>query len=223
MLFVHRDNRLSRDSIERQYHQAIRQAQRELIIANAYFLPGYRLLWRLRRAAKRGVKVTLIVQGRPDIGMIKWATCQLYGYLLSGGVEIFEYYECQLHAKVAIMDDEWSTIGSSNLDPTSLSLNLEANVVVMDRGLNSELRENLYAMIEKPECRRVHADSLAQSRWWSGPTSVAIFHFLRHFPAWAGELPAQSIELKKVEDSGQATPTDDTTHTTQGVAANQES
>src|SRR5690606_9945621 len=108
VLFVMRDNRRFRTTIERQYRLAIRQARHELLIANAYFFPGYRLLWRLRQAAQRGVRVRLILQGRADMEWVKWATRQLYDYLLAAGVTIYEYCERPLHAKVAIADDEWA-------------------------------------------------------------------------------------------------------------------
>lgn len=204
VLFVDRDNRRSRNNIERQYHLAIRNAKRELIIANAYFFPGYKLLWRLRQAAQRGVKISLVLQGSPDIGIARWASRQLYTYLLSGGVKIYEYCERQLHAKVAIADDDWSTIGSSNLDPLSLSLNLEANVVIIDRDFNHALRERLQSMIQE-HCRCMTLEEGTHNHWWNGLTSTAAFHFLRHFPHWAGLLPAHTIKLKKVVDNGAST------------------
>lgn len=204
VLFVDRDNRRSRNNIERQYHLAIRNAKRELIIANAYFFPGYKLLWRLRQAAQRGVRISLVLQGNPDIGIARWASRQLYTYLLSSGVKIHEYCERQLHAKVAIADDDWSTIGSSNLDPVSLSLNLEANVVIIDREFNHALRERLQSMIRE-HCRCMTLEEGMHNRWWNGLTSTVAFHFLRHFPHWAGLLPDHTIKLKKVVDNSTST------------------
>lgn len=201
ILFVDRDNRRSRNNIERQYHLAIRNAKHRLIIANAYFFPGYKLLWRLRQAAQRGVRVELILQGSPDIGIARWASRQLYNYLLTGGIKIHEYCERQLHAKVAVADDDWSTIGSSNLDPLSLSLNLEANVIIIDQEFNQALRNSLESMIQE-HCRTMNFDEGQRSHWWSGFTSTVAFHFIRHFPHWAGRLPAQTITLKKIADPG---------------------
>lgn len=96
-----------------------------MLIANAYFFPGYRLLRDLRRAARRGVQVDLILQGRPDQPWVRSASELLYSYLVRAGVRVHEYRERPLHAKVAVIDDHWATVGSSNLDPTSLGLKLE--------------------------------------------------------------------------------------------------
>lgn len=203
VLFVDRDNRRARNNIERQYHLAIRNAKHDLTIANAYFFPGYKLLWRLRKAAQRGVRVSLVLQGCPDIGIARLASRQLYRYLLSGGVNIYEYNERPLHGKVAIADDDWSTIGSSNLDPLSLSLNLEANVVIIDRGFNQALRDRLQNMIQE-HSRCMNIEEGLHNHWWSGLASTAAFHVLRHFPRWAGLLPAHTITLKKIVDNGTA-------------------
>ncbi len=89
-------------------------ARREVIIANAYFFPGYRLLHAMRNAARRGVRVKLIVQGEPDIPIVKFGAHLLYHYLVKGGVQIYEYRRRPLHGKVALADDHWATVGSSN-------------------------------------------------------------------------------------------------------------
>ena len=128
---VARDNDRHRNDIERVYRLGIRSARRRIVIANAYFFPGYRLLRDLRNAARRGVDVCLILQGKPDMPIVRTAASTLHDYLQRGGVRIFEYRERPLHAKVAVIDEEWSTVGSSNLDPLSLFLNLEANLVIV--------------------------------------------------------------------------------------------
>lgn len=119
-LFVWRDNDDHRDDIERHYLKMLASARREVIIANAYFFPGYRLLHAMRNAARRGVQVKLIVQGEPDMPIVKVGAELLYNYLLKGGVQVYEYRRRPLHGKVALMDAHWATIGSSNLDPLSL-------------------------------------------------------------------------------------------------------
>lgn len=197
VLFATRDNRTERNSIERYYHLAFRTAKKELIIANAYFFPGYHLLRRLRQAARRGTKVSLILQGHPDIPVVKWAARLLYEYLLSGGVTIYEYGERPLHGKVAIADDEWATIGSSNLDPLSLALNLEANVIIRDQQFNQQLRERLMYLIDN-HCQRVSMES-TRYNWWRGIVSAAAFHVLRHFPEWANRLPTHTIHLNRIQ------------------------
>jgi cardiolipin synthase len=140
---VVRDNFRNRASIERAYRRAIARAQREVIIANAYFVPGRKMRTALVRAARRGVKVQLLLQGRYEYFMQYYAARPIYGVLLRAGVEIFEYSPSFLHAKVAVVDGQWSTVGSSNLDPLSLLLAREANVMVQDREFSHDLRERL--------------------------------------------------------------------------------
>ena len=147
-----------RDDIERDYRTAIRSARDEVIIANAYFFPGWRLLRDMVRASRRGVRVQLILQGQPDMRYVRTAARLLYPSLVKDGVQIYEYCRRPLHAKVAVVDGQWCTVGSSNLDPLSLSLNLEANVVVNDRGFAGELRQRLQ-QLEREHCRLIRLDT----------------------------------------------------------------
>ena len=197
VLYVYRDNDEHRDDIEKHYMEMLRKAKREVIIANAYFFPGYRLLREMRNAAQRGVRVKLIVQGEPDMPIVKVGAELLYNYLVDGGVEVYEYIRRPLHGKVAVCDDHWATVGSSNLDPLSLSLNLEANLIIHDRPFNQTLCDNLDALITH-DCQRVQEDRLPPRNWWQLSKSVVVFHFLRHFPAIAGWLPAHTPRLAQV-------------------------
>ena len=125
---VLRDNLRNRRKIESAYLGAIEGARSEIIIANAYFLPGARLRRTLIDAARRGVRVRLLLQGRYEYFLQYHASRPVYGALLAAGVEIHEYAASFLHAKVAVVDMRWATVGSSNLDPLSLLLAREANV-----------------------------------------------------------------------------------------------
>ena len=196
-LFVWRDNDSHRDDIERHYLRMLATAKREVIIANAYFFPGYRILHAMRNAARRGVAVRLITQGEPDRPIVKVGARLLYRYLLRAGVSIYEYQQRPLHGKVAVMDDSWATVGSSNLDPLSLSLNLEANVIVHDRAFNQTLHSHLETLIQV-DCQQIDETKLPPRRWWNIGSSVLAFHFLRHFPAMVGWLPAHTPRLKQV-------------------------
>ncbi|GAP36921.1 cardiolipin synthase ClsB [Piscinibacter sakaiensis] len=187
-MFVTRDNRDHASDIERHYRAAIRAARRRVVIANAYFFPGYRLIRELRRAARRGVEVILILQGEPDMPIVRTAASTLYDHLLRAGVRIFEYCERPLHGKVAVIDGVWSTVGSSNLDPLSLSLNLEANVMVRDPAFAAQLEARLDHLMQHA-CREIDAAALAPSGAWSVIRNTLVFHFLRHFPRWAPRLP----------------------------------
>ena len=197
-MLVTRDNLDHQNDIERHYRIAIRGARQRIIIANAYFFPGYRLLRQLRKAAKRGVDVRLILQGEPDMPIVKIAANLLYHHLLAAGVRIYEYRERPLHGKVALTDDEWSTVGSSNLDPLSLSLNLEANVIIKDRAFNQQLAANLEKLMQA-SCRQVQAADLPESRLWVSLRSFFVFHLLRRYPAWFGWLPAHLPRLTPAE------------------------
>ncbi|EKY1945406.1 cardiolipin synthase ClsB [Cronobacter turicensis] len=196
-LFVWRDNNDHRDDIERHYLKMLANAKKEVIIANAYFFPGYRLLHAMRNAARRGVKVKLIVQGEPDMPIVKVGARLLYNYLVKGGVEVYEYLRRPLHGKVALMDDHWATVGSSNLDPLSLSLNLEANLIIHDTQFNQTLSDNLTRLIRE-DCKQVDESMMPKRTWWNLGKSVIVFHFLRHFPAMVGWLPAHTPKLAQV-------------------------
>ncbi|MEB2653067.1 MULTISPECIES: cardiolipin synthase ClsB [Pseudomonas] len=192
---VFRDNDQHNTDIEDVYLQVLRKAKRRVIIANAYFFPGYRLLREIRNAARRGVDVRLILQGQPDMLVAKLAARMTYDYLLRAGVQIHEYCQRPLHGKVALVDDDWSTVGSSNLDPLSLSLNLEANVLIRDRAFNQHLYERLEDLSQN-HCKAMDAKLLPRGRIWHMTVGFLVFHFLRHFPAMAGWLPAHKPRLK---------------------------
>lgn len=144
---VLRDNVRNRTRIEKTYLRAIGSARHEVIIANAYFVPGRKLRKALLMAARRGVRVRLLLQGRYEYFMQYHAARPVYGPLLEAGVEIHEYAPSFLHAKVAVVDAlgdrPWATVGSSNLDPLSLLLAREANVVVEDATFARDLRQRL--------------------------------------------------------------------------------
>jgi cardiolipin synthase len=206
-LFVTRDNREHTSDIERHYRIAIRSARQRVFIANAYFFPGYRLLKQLRKAARRGVDVRLILQGAPDMPIVKVAASLLYHHLLVAGVKIYEYCERPLHGKVALTDEEWSTVGSSNLDPLSLSLNLEANVIIKDRAFNQFLGQHLAQLMQK-SCRQILIADVAETGLWVSLRSFFVFHLLRRYPAWFGWLPAHVPRLTPAEKLLPATGSD---------------
>ena len=184
-----RDNLDRRTEIEQHYLRAIGRARERLVIANAYFFPGYHLLRALRDAARRGVQVRLILQGLPDMPLVRLCSKLLYDTLLRDGVEIYEYRDRPLHGKVAVMDRHWATVGSSNLDPLSLSLNLEGNLLIEESAFASELDDHLEHLAAS-SCRRVTRQYARRGYWWRAPLVFLSFHFLRHFPAIAGQLPA---------------------------------
>ncbi|MFH1820175.1 MAG: cardiolipin synthase ClsB [Pseudomonadota bacterium] len=147
--FVVRDNFAHRRDIERVYLAALALARDEIVIANAYFLPGRRFRKLLKKAAARGVPVHLLVQGHTDHPFFQTAARALYRDLLAAGVNLYEYQTSELHAKVAVVDGHWATVGSSNIDPFSLLLAREANLVVDDAGFARDLRQRLQQALDR--------------------------------------------------------------------------
>ncbi|MDP2030454.1 MAG: cardiolipin synthase ClsB [Thiobacillus sp.] len=145
--FVVRDNFAHRRDIERVYHAALSMARDEIILASAYFLPGHRFRTLLKEAVARGVRVQLLVQGHTDHPFFQAAARALYRDLLAAGVKIHEYQASELHAKAAVVDGHWATVGSSNIDPFSLLLAREANIVVEDAGFARDLEQRLQQAI----------------------------------------------------------------------------
>ena len=189
------------------YRLGLKNATEEVTLMNAYFFPGYRFLRAMKRAVKRGVRVRLILQGEPDKDYVKFAGSTLYDHLLRIGVEVWEYMERPTHAKVAVMDDDWATVGSSNLDPFSLSLNLEANVFVRDADFTAELRDSINTLMDE-HGRRVTRDEVKRRSpiwhlWrWLG------YHLLRHFPKMARIIPVRRDRLTTVESTPDEAGTD---------------
>src|SRR5574343_232351 len=163
-----RDNVLHRAQIEKAYLKAIAGARHEVVIANAYFLPGRRLRKALVMAVHRGVRVRLILQGRYEYFMQYHAVRPVYATLLAAGVEIHEYTASFLHAKVAVVDPQhgrpWATVGSSNLDPLSLLLAREANVVVADAVFARQLHQRLEQVMAE-HCTPVSVESYRRRPW----------------------------------------------------------
>jgi len=170
---VVRDNLRHRRDIEDAYLEAIATAKQEIIIASAYFFPGIRFRRALISAASHGVRVVLLLQGRVEYVLLHYASRALYGTLLEAGVEIYEYHRSFLHAKVAVVDGHWATVGSSNIDPFSLLLAREANVVAEDRRFAAELRGSLRAAMERG------ARVVQKTRWFRQP-------LWRRVPIWLG-------------------------------------
>ncbi len=172
--FVVRDNFLHRRNIEDAYLQAIEQAQSEIILANAYFLPGQNFRHALLAAARRGVRVVLLLQGKIEHRLAYYAARALFGNFLDAGIEVYEYHQSILHAKVAVIDEHWATVGSSNLDPYSLLLALEANIVVEDRSFAATLKDSL------EQAMKMGARRVSEQSWRSQPVMLRLASWLSY-------------------------------------------
>lgn len=180
-----RDNIRHRRDIEEAYLLAIGQARQEVFIANAYFLPGLDFRHALIDAARRGVRVVLLLQGRVEYRLLHYASRALYGVLLDAGVEIYEYHRSFLHAKVAVIDGHWATVGSSNIDPFSLLLAREANILVEDKGFAQQLRDSL------EDAKQIGASLVLLESWklkslWSRVLSWAAYGAVRFLMGVSG-------------------------------------
>jgi cardiolipin synthase A/B len=140
--------------ISRAYLHYLRRAEQRIFIANSYFVPDRRVLRALARAARRGVDVRIIVPGQSDVDIVRHASRAVWGRLLRAGVRIFEWEESVLHAKTAVVDGLWSTIGTFNFDYFSLRMNLEVNVSVLDARFASRLEASFLEDVEL--CREVY-------------------------------------------------------------------
>ncbi len=160
---VLRDSLRRRSDIEDAYLAEIARARVEIVIACAYFFPGRRFLRALAQAARRKVRVRLLLQGRVEYPLQHYASRALYGRLLDAGIEIHEYMASFLHAKVAVFDRRVVCVGSSNIDPFSLLLAREANVFVDDTAFAIELHRSL------EEAMRLGARALPPREWRRQP------------------------------------------------------
>jgi cardiolipin synthase A/B len=159
-----RDNVSHRHDIERAYLRALGAARSEIVIANAYFIPGRRLRKALTMAAARGVRVRLMMQGRYENFFQYRAARPVYQGLIDAGIDIREYAPSALHAKVAVVDRSWATVGSTNLDPLSLLLAREANVMTTDRRFAELLHQRLDDLVEHA-CQKMDAQALGRRPW----------------------------------------------------------
>ena len=171
---VVRDNIRLRHDIEHASLLGIASARRDILLANAYFLPGRRFRQTLLDAARRGVRIPLLIQGIADHPLQQRATRALYGQLLDAGIRIVEYHRSYLHAKVAVIDDHWATVGSSNIDPFSLLLAREANVVIRNAPFATGLRTRLQEAINLGG-HEIHA-----SDWQRGSGLQRLFNWVAY-------------------------------------------
>jgi cardiolipin synthase len=158
------EGRRRRTPIRRAYLHAIKRARRSIAITNAYFIPDAGLRRALENAVKRGVEVRVIVPGKSDVPAIRWASCRLYDTLLRAGIRLFEFQGRMMHAKSAVIDDAWSTVGSCNLDHRSFNVNLEVIAVLVDRAFGQRMREAF--ALDLAESREVDLAVWRRRPWW---------------------------------------------------------
>ncbi len=140
-----------RNEIFNYYLKAIKSSREEVVLVASYFLPGKKLMTALRNATKRNVSVKIVLSGVSDLPIVMRATQYLYGYFLQQGVELYEWKKSVLHAKIAVVDNHWSTIGSFNLNDLSYYANIEMNASIDSIVFSSHLRSHLQSILEGSE------------------------------------------------------------------------
>lgn len=175
---VLRDNIWHRSDIERAYLQALARARQQVLLAHAYFVPNARLQRALAAAAGRGVRVRALLQGRYEGFMQHHAARWVYRRLLRRGLDLREYTRTDLHAKVAVVDGQWATVGSSNLDPLSLLLAREANIVTNHPALVSELAAVVQRLLDH-EAQPLEDAALAQRPWLKRAADHLAYQLMR--------------------------------------------
>lgn len=158
-----RDNVMHRRTIEQAYLRAIRQARDTMTLAMAYFIPSQKILHALLDAARRGVHITLLLQGRVEYRLQHFASQALYKKLLAHEIRIFEYRPGFLHAKAAVIDQNWATVGSANLDPFSLLVAREANIVIRSADFARQLQSRIELAIS------THSQEITAAAWAAQP------------------------------------------------------
>lgn len=158
-------------NIYKSYVNAIKSAQKEIIMVSSYFIPGRRILNTILKAADRGVKIKLILGHQSDVPIAQKATCFLYRKLLEHGVDIYEYRPSIVHAKVMVVDSKWCTVGSFNLNFLSEYNSIELNVNIADDSFASNLKSELTKIIEE-DC--IHIE---KNEYLSKQTIFAQIHY----------------------------------------------
>jgi len=159
------DPALNKNQISKTYRKAFKLAEKEMIIAGGYFIPGFKFRRLIKRAVRRGVDIKILTGSKSDVGIAKHAKQFLYSWLLRTGVEVYEYQKSNVHAKVAAIDREWSTVGSYDLNNLSAYSNIELNVDVMNEPFASHLHNVLEKIIQK-DCIQITNDMLVKNYTW---------------------------------------------------------
>jgi cardiolipin synthase len=163
--FRQNDRLRGKRQISKSYLQGIRTAEHSIVFVSSYFLPGRRILKALKKAAKKGVQVTIILSANSDIILFGRATSHLYELLMRQGIQIYEWQQSVLHGKIAMVDEKWVTIGSFNLNYLSALSSVELNVEIMDATLVNQLQLHIQEII-KSGCKKIDYDLYVQSNTW---------------------------------------------------------
>ena len=147
-----------KNEIGTSYINSIRNAKEEIVIVGSYFLPGKKLLRALKKASKNKVKIKLILSGISDLPMARRASCYLYAKLMRYNIELYEWDKSVLHGKTAVIDHQWTTIGSFNLNNLSSFGSIEMNVEINSVEFSNEYLIHLSQIMAK--CQKISPESI---------------------------------------------------------------
>jgi cardiolipin synthase A/B len=180
--WVRRHNEISATYIE-----MLRGAKKEITVFCSYFLPGRFMRRLLASAAKRGVAIKVVTAGRSDVLLAKYAERWLYDWLLRNNIRLYEYQPTVLHAKIAVCDSEWLTIGSYNINNISAYASIELNADVYNSEFAAGVHEQLDAIIVQ-HCipitkafHRQHKNIFRQFMRWAAYEVVSLIFYLFTF------------------------------------------
>jgi cardiolipin synthase len=148
-----------KNEISGSYREIFRKANDQIIIVSSYFLPGKEFRTGIWKAAHRGVIIKLVLAGASDVWIAKQAERHMYRWLLKNNVEVYEYQPCILHAKMAICDGKWLTLGSYNVNNISAFASIELNLDVNNEPFTGSVKEKIETIIEK-DCVRITEHNL---------------------------------------------------------------
>lgn len=176
-----------KNQISRTYLELLRDARQQVIIVSSYFLPGKVLQKNLVRAVRRGVRVKVVLAGLSDVSMAKDAERYMYDWLLRNGIEIYEFRDTVLHAKLAVADEEWFTVGSYNVNNISAYASIELNLDVRHAGTASGVKADLEEIITH-HCTRITTEKhlkaknpLKQLKRWGSYQFIRMVFYLFTF------------------------------------------
>lgn len=183
-----------KNEISTTYVEMIRSARSHITILCSYFLPGQIIRKVLSEAARRGVKITVITAGPSDVRLSKWAERWLYDWMLRHQISLYEYQPTVLHAKVAVCDTRWVTIGSYNVNDISAYASIELNLDIRDKSLAEELEQRVDRIIRE-DCKLISKEEHVRSRniftqfirWFSYRLIRFIFHSLTFYYKQSGQ------------------------------------
>jgi cardiolipin synthase len=151
-----------KNEIYKAYLKSFKLAKKEIIIVGSYFFPGRRLKRVLRKATEKNVRIILILSGKSDIPLSRRATYHIYSMLLDNKIELYEWNKTVLHGKAAVVDGNWTTIGSFNLNNLSSFGSIEMNAEIKSTAFSSMCLLHLNEVIG--QCQRISPESLKKRK-----------------------------------------------------------